>query len=175
MRSTIDETRRPAGQHGWHALTVSGLDRLTDDTVAITLAVPDRLAEAFSHRAGQHVVVRHRQGERELRRCYSVCPPPFDPGRLRLIVKRASPDGFGAYATTRLAVGTGCGSPRRPAPSGWPPHRSGTTCCWPAAPASPRCWRWPRPRCATTRAAASHCCTPPAAPARCCWPTSWPT
>ncbi|MBP0450779.1 2Fe-2S iron-sulfur cluster binding domain-containing protein [Kitasatospora sp. RG8] len=105
MLSTIDETNRPAGPQGWHALTVSGLDHLTDDTVAVTLAVPERLAEALSHRAGQHVVVRHRQGERELRRCYSVCPPPFDPGRLRLIVKRASPDGFGAYATTRLAVG----------------------------------------------------------------------
>ncbi|MCG6500561.1 FAD-binding oxidoreductase, partial [Kitasatospora sp. A2-31] len=95
----IDETDRPAGPQGWHALTVSGLDHLTDDTVAITLAVPDRLAGAFAHRAGQHVVIRHRQDGRDLRRCYSVCPPPSDPGRLRLIVKRASPDGFGAHAT----------------------------------------------------------------------------
>ncbi|MFD8478569.1 2Fe-2S iron-sulfur cluster-binding protein [Kitasatospora sp. NPDC059673] len=105
MLSTIDETDRPAGPHGWHALTVSRLEHLAEDTVAITLAVPDRLAGVLSHRAGQHLVVRHQQGGRELRRCYSVCPPPFDPDRLRLIVKRSGPDGFGAYATTRLAVG----------------------------------------------------------------------
>ncbi|MGF1426656.1 2Fe-2S iron-sulfur cluster-binding protein [Kitasatospora sp. LaBMicrA B282] len=89
----------------WHQLTVAALDRLTADTTAITLAVPAQLAEAFRAPAGRHLVVRHRRDGRELRRSYSLCPPPFAPEVLRLIVKRAAPDGFGVYAATELAVG----------------------------------------------------------------------
>ncbi|CAG6398705.1 ferredoxin--NADP reductase [Streptomyces cocklensis] len=96
----------PAGRPtGWFPLPVSGLDRLAEDAVAVTLAVPEPLAGAFAHQAGQHVVVRHRQGGTEIRRSYSVCPPPFARDRLRLVVRRASPDGFGAYALGGLAVG----------------------------------------------------------------------
>lgn len=90
---------------GWHPLTVGRIDRLTRDTVALTLDVPEHLAGTFAHRAGQHVVVRHRLGGTEVRRCYSVCPPPADPARLRLVVRRVSPDGFGAYAVNWLSVG----------------------------------------------------------------------
>ncbi|MGF3135495.1 2Fe-2S iron-sulfur cluster-binding protein [Streptomyces albidoflavus] len=90
---------------GWYPLPVTLLDRLTEDTIAITLEVPDGLRERFAHRPGAHVVVRHRSGGRELRRSYSVCPPPENPAALRLVVKRNTFDGFGAYALERLAAG----------------------------------------------------------------------
>ncbi|WP_405633077.1 2Fe-2S iron-sulfur cluster-binding protein [Streptomyces sp. NBC_00016] len=90
---------------GWHRLPVTAVQHLTGDAVAVTLDVPDPLRATFAHRPGEHVVVRHRRSGEELRRSYSVCPPPEAPGALRLVIKRGAPDGFGAYALTRLAPG----------------------------------------------------------------------
>jgi ring-1,2-phenylacetyl-CoA epoxidase subunit PaaE len=106
QRTGRDEVRdTTARRTGWFRLPVTGVDRLTTDTVAITLDVPEALAETFAHRPGQHVVVRHRRPGGELRRSYSVCPPPDDPAALRVVVKRNSPDGFGTYALSALARG----------------------------------------------------------------------
>ncbi|MDO0924349.1 2Fe-2S iron-sulfur cluster-binding protein [Streptomyces sp. TG1A-8] len=109
------DTARPSGttagpragapRTGWHRLTVTDVRRLTDDAVAVTLGVPGTLREVFPGRPGAHVVVRHRLGGAEVRRSYSVCPPPGDPAALRLVVKRGRPDGFGAWAATALAPG----------------------------------------------------------------------
>ncbi|MFJ6135528.1 2Fe-2S iron-sulfur cluster-binding protein [Kitasatospora sp. NPDC092286] len=95
----------PPRTPGWHRLRVAGLDRLTDDAVAIRLDLPDPLAPAFAHRPGQHVVVRHRGPRGELRRSYSLCPPPGEPRTLRLVVRRLGPGGFADHATTALAAG----------------------------------------------------------------------
>ena len=95
----------PGRTAGWHRLLVARVEPLGDDAVAVTLDVPEPLAGAFAHRAGQHVTVRHRPDGRELRRSYSVCPPPGEPGSLRLVVKRLGAGGFAEYATTRLARG----------------------------------------------------------------------
>ncbi len=74
--------------------------------MAVTLHVPPDLADTFAARPGQHVVVRHRRpGAGELRRAYSVCPPPADPDSLRLVIRRNSPDGFGAHAMGSLSSG----------------------------------------------------------------------
>ncbi|MFE9681841.1 2Fe-2S iron-sulfur cluster-binding protein [Streptomyces sp. NPDC006285] len=89
----------------WYRLEVADVHRLTHDAVAVALRVPAALREVFAHRPGQHVVVRHRRVGGELRRSYSVCPPPHDPTALRLVIKRGGPDGFGAHATSRLAPG----------------------------------------------------------------------
>ncbi|MFI5688180.1 2Fe-2S iron-sulfur cluster-binding protein [Streptomyces sp. NPDC051636] len=88
----------------WHPVTVGEVCPLTPDAVAVTLEVPAGLREVFAHRPGQHVVVRHRRADGELRRAYSLCPPPHDPTALRLVIKRGAPDGFGAHAA-RLTPG----------------------------------------------------------------------
>ncbi|MEU1039111.1 2Fe-2S iron-sulfur cluster-binding protein [Streptomyces sp. NPDC005551] len=90
---------------GWFRLPVTGLDHLTDNAVAVTLDVPEALVTTFAHRPGQHVVVRHRRDGAELRRSYSICPPPDAPDALRLVVQRNTPDGFGAYALSALKEG----------------------------------------------------------------------
>ncbi|MFE9623049.1 2Fe-2S iron-sulfur cluster-binding protein [Streptomyces sp. NPDC006527] len=95
----------PPRRTGWHALDVTEVRHLTADTVAVTLDVPAALRDVFAHHPGQHVTVRHRRAGTELRRSYSVCPPPHAPGTLRLVIKRAGPGGFGDHATTRLARG----------------------------------------------------------------------
>jgi len=95
----------PARTAGWHRLPVARVEPLGDDAVAVTLDVPEPLAGTFAHRAGQHVTVRHRPDGREIRRSYSVCPPPGERDCLRLVVKRLGAGGFAEYATTRLARG----------------------------------------------------------------------
>lgn len=97
---------RAAGRRtGRHRLTVAAVRQLTGNAVAVTLDVPDALRDTFAHRPGEHVVVRHHHAGAELRRSYSVCPPPDDPGALRLVIKQGAPDGFGVYAMTHLAAG----------------------------------------------------------------------
>lgn len=88
-----------------HRLRVTEVRHLTADTVAVTLDVPDALRAVFTHRPGQHVTVRHREAGPGLRRSYSICPPPYAPETLRLVIKRGRPDGFGAHAATVLAPG----------------------------------------------------------------------
>ncbi|TDC92870.1 2Fe-2S iron-sulfur cluster binding domain-containing protein [Saccharopolyspora aridisoli] len=90
---------------GWYPLEVTRVEHLTAEAVALSLHVPSELAGTFAHRPGQHVVVRHRSPAGELRRSYSVCPPPGDPAALRLVLKPVTPGGFGAYASSELAAG----------------------------------------------------------------------
>lgn len=102
--SPVDE--QEAAAPGWHRLSVRRVRGLGDDAVAVTLDVPPRLAGVFAHRAGQHLVVRHRTADgNELRRSYSVCPPPDDPAELRLVVRRLGPGGFADHACRTLAPG----------------------------------------------------------------------
>lgn len=97
----------PAGSRrrtGRHTLDVTEVRHLTADTVAVTLHVPAELRHVFAHHPGQHVVVRHRRAGAELRRSYSICPPPRTPEALRLVIRRYGPGGFGDHATTRLGA-----------------------------------------------------------------------
>jgi ring-1,2-phenylacetyl-CoA epoxidase subunit PaaE len=56
----------------FYPLTVSAVDRLTEDAAALTFAVPAGLREVFAFRPGQSLTVR--RGEQ--RRSYSICVPP---------------------------------------------------------------------------------------------------
>jgi ring-1,2-phenylacetyl-CoA epoxidase subunit PaaE len=62
---------RRAGRADFHRLTVKRVEPLTEDSAAITLLVPDDLADAFAFTAGQSLTVR--RGEE--RRTYSICAP----------------------------------------------------------------------------------------------------
>jgi ring-1,2-phenylacetyl-CoA epoxidase subunit PaaE len=55
----------------FHALVVQRVEPLTDDSAAITFAVPDDLAELFAFAAGQSLTIR--RGDE--RRSYSICAP----------------------------------------------------------------------------------------------------
>ncbi|HEY8371900.1 MAG TPA: 1,2-phenylacetyl-CoA epoxidase subunit PaaE [Pseudonocardiaceae bacterium] len=62
-------------RRAFHPLTVSRVDRLTPDAVAVTFAVPDELAEEFAFRPGQYLTLRRTVDGREERRSYSICAP----------------------------------------------------------------------------------------------------
>lgn len=92
----------------FHPLRVSGIERLTDDSVAVTLAVPPDLRETFRHKPGQHLNVRYTVGGQEIRRSYSICAPateqPADP-TLRVGIRLVDGGAFSTYALKELVVG----------------------------------------------------------------------
>jgi len=88
----------------FHSLRVASVDRLTEDSVAITFDVPEELQEEFRFNAGQHLSVRAAGLGEDVRRNYSICAPATG-GPLRIGVKRI-PDGvFSGYAAEQLRAG----------------------------------------------------------------------
>lgn len=69
------ERVRERPRASFHALTVARVDLQTDDSVAITFAVPPDLAEVFAFEAGQSLTVRRVVDGVEHRRSYSICAP----------------------------------------------------------------------------------------------------
>ncbi len=88
----------------FHRLTISEIEPLTDDSVAVTFDVPPELADVFSFAPGQHVTVRAEIDGQDVRRSYSISCPPGQ-GRVRVGIKRVPTGVFSTYATTRLAPG----------------------------------------------------------------------
>jgi ring-1,2-phenylacetyl-CoA epoxidase subunit PaaE len=88
----------------FHHLRVAEIDRLTDDSVAITFEVPGELRDAYRFNPGQHVTIRCNLGGQGVRRNYSICSPAPS-GRLRIGVKRLPGGAFSSYASERLRPG----------------------------------------------------------------------
>jgi ring-1,2-phenylacetyl-CoA epoxidase subunit PaaE len=89
---------------GPHALEVTQVRPLTDDSTAVHFAVPDDLAEVFAHEAGQHVtIVRDEDGE-EVRRSYSICVPARS-GELAVGVRHLPGGRFSGFVADGLHAG----------------------------------------------------------------------
>ena len=101
MATPTTQARRHAV---FHRLRVAEVDRLTDDSVAITFDVPEELHDAYCFTPGQHVTIRCDLGGRGVRRNYSICSPASS-GRLRIGVKRLPGGAFSSYASERLQPG----------------------------------------------------------------------
>jgi ring-1,2-phenylacetyl-CoA epoxidase subunit PaaE len=100
----------PAARHGaFHSLRVTAVDRLTDDSVAVTFAVPAELRDTYRHTPGQHLALRRRAADgTEVRRTYSICSPVTGhggPAELRVAVRLVEGGEFSAFALEALAVG----------------------------------------------------------------------
>ncbi|MFE1882436.1 2Fe-2S iron-sulfur cluster-binding protein [Streptomyces diastatochromogenes] len=94
----------------FHPLPVAAVDRLTDDSVALTLAVPPELREEYRHAPGQHLALRRREDGVEIRRTYSICSPAPDPAgagpdTLRVGVRLVEGGAFSTYALKEVGVG----------------------------------------------------------------------
>ena len=169
MTITRPVRRRPV----FHPLPVSAVDRLTDDAVAITFAVPAELRDTFAFRAGQHLTVR-RTDESTGRRCAGRTPSarrrPSWPtqGRLRIGVREIPGGAFSAFAGQVLRAGD--------AVEVMPPLGHFTTALRPdrarhygAVVAGlrhhPGARRWSRPPWPSNRPAPSPWCTATATPA----------
>ncbi|MCX5438461.1 2Fe-2S iron-sulfur cluster-binding protein [Streptomyces sp. NBC_00063] len=92
----------------FHQLRVAAVDRLTDDSVALTFEVPESLREEFRHSPGQHLALRRPADDSEIRRTYSICSPapgPEGPRTLRVGVRLVEGGSFSTYALKEIAVG----------------------------------------------------------------------
>ncbi|MEU4008631.1 1,2-phenylacetyl-CoA epoxidase subunit PaaE [Streptomyces pseudogriseolus] len=92
----------------FHRLRVAAVDRLTDDSVALTLAVPPELREEYRHQPGQHLTLRRVADGEEIRRTYSICSPVPDgeaPVTLRVGVRLVEGGAFSTYALKEIDLG----------------------------------------------------------------------
>ncbi len=89
----------------FHALRVSAVERLTDDAVAVTFAVPPELRETFLHRPGQHLTLRRVIDGTEVRRTYSICTPAGPEPLLKVGIRHVEAGAFSSWALKELAVG----------------------------------------------------------------------
>ncbi|MER6026495.1 2Fe-2S iron-sulfur cluster-binding protein [Streptomyces sp. NPDC001851] len=94
----------------FHPLPVAAVDRITDDSVALTFTVPPGLREEYRHTAGQHLALRRRVDGTEIRRTYSICSPAPDPAgpgpdSLRVGVRLVEEGAFSTYALKEINVG----------------------------------------------------------------------
>ncbi len=96
---------RPArpGRGAFHALTVSAVERLTEDSAAVTFAVPEHLRADFDFGAGQFLTLRRVVDGEEHRRSYSICAPV---GAAPRVGVREIPGGlFSSWLVNEVAVG----------------------------------------------------------------------
>lgn len=89
----------------FHPLRVSKVERLTDDSVTVTFAVPPELHETFRHTPGQHIALRRIVDGEEIRRTYSICAPAGERPVLRVGIRLVEGGEFSTYALKELAVG----------------------------------------------------------------------
>ncbi|MFD8257891.1 1,2-phenylacetyl-CoA epoxidase subunit PaaE [Streptomyces griseoluteus] len=94
----------------FHRLRVAEIDRLTDDSVAVTFTVPPELREEYRHKPGQHLTLRRRVDGGDIRRTYSICSPAPDPAgpgpsTLRVGVRLVDGGAFSTYAFKEIAAG----------------------------------------------------------------------
>ncbi|MCE0761465.1 phenylacetate-CoA oxygenase/reductase subunit PaaK [Pseudonocardia kujensis] len=88
---------------GFHRLRVSGLERLCEDAVAVTFAVPEDLRADYAFRPGQYLTLRLETEAGEERRSYSICAPAG--AEPRVGVRRVDGGLFSEWLVDRLAVG----------------------------------------------------------------------
>jgi len=92
----------------FHRLRVAAVDRLTDDSVALTFAVPPELRAEYRYLPGQHLALRRTVDGQEIRRTYSICSPAPDgegPSTLRVGVRLVEGGAFSTYALKEINLG----------------------------------------------------------------------
>ena len=116
---TADQLTSPSAAvraGAFHTLTVARVDRLTDDSVAVTFDVPEELRPAYAFQAGESLALRRIVDGIEQRRSYSICAAVGEPPRIGV---REVPEGsFSRWLVrevrpgTRIEVGTPTGGLR---------------------------------------------------------------
>ncbi|MUU79045.1 ferredoxin--NADP reductase [Winogradskyella endarachnes] len=88
----------------FHSLTIKSVDKVTDNSVAITFDIPDVLKETFSFKAGQYITLKTTIKGEDIRRDYSICASQ-NSGNVTVAVKAVENGTFSVYANTALKAG----------------------------------------------------------------------
>ncbi len=66
----------------FHLLAVADVQRLTDEAVTVTFAVPPELQDEYAFEPGQHLTLRATIDGEDVRQSYSICQSRADGGRV---------------------------------------------------------------------------------------------
>lgn len=88
----------------FYSLTISQVERLTKDAVALTFDVPAELKETFKYTQGQHLTLKADINGEDVRRSYSICSPVQEQ-TLQVGIKAIEGGLFSNYANTELKAG----------------------------------------------------------------------
>ncbi len=88
----------------FHDLTVTGIDRQTPESVAVSLDVPPELQDDFQYQPGQYLTLAATIGGEDIRRSYSICSAPGDEV-LKVGVKKVEDGAFSSFVNDGLAIG----------------------------------------------------------------------
>jgi ring-1,2-phenylacetyl-CoA epoxidase subunit PaaE len=92
----------------FHTLTVTEVERLTEDAVALSFAIPDELADEFVFEPGQHLTLRAAVGGQDVRRSYSICrsrPEALERKELRIASARVVGGLMSSWINDSVAAG----------------------------------------------------------------------
>jgi len=99
----------PAQRRGrFHTLRVARVERLTEDAVAVSFAIPDELAAEFVFEPGQHLTLRARLEGQNVQRSYSIClsrPEALERKELRIAAARVGGGTLSNWINDNLRTG----------------------------------------------------------------------
>ncbi len=88
----------------FHTLIVSEVKKETPHSVSISFLIPENLKGTFAFKAGQYITIKYFDGDKEIRRAYSICSSPKS-GILKVGVKKVDKGLFSKYANEKLKSG----------------------------------------------------------------------
>jgi ring-1,2-phenylacetyl-CoA epoxidase subunit PaaE len=88
----------------FYPLTVAKIIPLTPNAVDIRFDIPDALKQAFIFESGQYITLKHKVGDAEIRRAYSLSSKPGKPA-LTIGVKKVPGGTFSVFANQTLKEG----------------------------------------------------------------------
>ena len=91
-------------QGKFYPLTVRHTKQLTPSSVAITLAIPKELIQAFAFVPGQYITIKKTIKDKEFRPAYSISSYPKS-DKITIGIKSTNKGGFSDYANTKIAIG----------------------------------------------------------------------
>jgi len=106
MASLITMPARRRGR--FHTLTVTRVERLTDDAVAVSFEIPDELAAEFRFQPGQHLTLRAIVDGQRVQRSYSIClsrPEALQRKELRIAAARVGGGLLSNWVNDNLRAG----------------------------------------------------------------------
>jgi ring-1,2-phenylacetyl-CoA epoxidase subunit PaaE len=92
----------------FHPLTVSQVENLTTQSVAISFEIPAHLQSDFTFQAGQYITIKHKIHGKEVRRAYSISSAPEMSGPQASItvgIKEVAGGAFSPYANRYIQKG----------------------------------------------------------------------
>lgn len=88
----------------FHSLTISEINRETEDAVSIAFEVPESIQDQFKYLSGQYLTLKADINGEDVRRSYSLCSAPFE-NEWRVAIKEVPEGLFSTFANRELKEG----------------------------------------------------------------------